>query len=51
MVATSRKFVKLENVPKTINSLLEIYKKIRVSYPCEMEDYFLVKGWYKKKKD
>ena len=49
MVAVSRKFVKLENLPDTINSLLTVYKKIRVEYPSEMESYFLVKGWNKKK--
>ena len=49
MVAVSRKFVKLENLSVTISSVLEIYKKIRVEYPSEMESYFLVKGWNKRK--
>jgi len=51
MVAVSRKFVKLEDLSETISSLLKVYKKIRVEYPSEMESYFLVKGWNKKKKD
>ena len=51
MVAVSRKFVKLVNLPEAIYSMLETYKKIRVEYPSEMESFFLVKGWNKKKKD
>lgn len=48
MVAVSRKFVKLEDLPEIIESQLKIYKRIRVEYPSEMKDYFLVKGWNKK---
>ena len=49
MVAVSRKFVKLENLPEAVGSLLKVYKRIRVEYPSEMESYFLVKGWNKRK--
>ena len=50
MVAVSRKFVKLKDLPITIFSMLKNYKKIRVEYPSEMVGYFLVKGWNKKKR-
>jgi hypothetical protein len=48
MVAVSRKFARLEELPKLIEEQLKIYERIRVEYPSEMGGFFLVKAWNKK---
>jgi len=50
MVATSKRYVKRAELMTTIDATLKAYRKIRVEYPSNVEQHFLVKGWGKKEK-
>jgi len=49
MVAVSKKYVKKDDLMVTIKKMLETYSKIRVEYPSNVEEHFLVKAWKKRK--
>jgi len=49
MVAVGKQYVKKEELISTIEALLKVYQKIRVEFPSDMEGYFLVKAWRKRK--
>ena len=49
VVAVSRKYVKLDDLMSTIEELLQTYQKLRVEFPSDVEEHFLVKAWKRKK--
>ena len=50
MVSVSKKYVKIEDLTPTIKELLKDYSKLRVEYPSDVENHFLVKAWKRKPK-
>lgn len=49
MVSVSKKYVKIEDLTPTIKELLKDYSKLRVEYPSDVENHFLVKAWKRRK--
>jgi len=49
MVKVKKVYVKKADLPKTIENLLETHERLRVEYPCDVENFFLVKAWSKRK--
>jgi len=49
MVAVSRKYAKKDELMSKIEEMLQTYSKIRVEYPSNVEEHFLIKAWGKKK--
>jgi len=49
MVAVSRKYVKKKDLISKIEEMLQTYSKIRIEYPSNVEEHFLIKAWGKKK--
>lgn len=49
MVAVSKKYVKKDKLVETIEELLKNYERIRIEFPSNVEGYFLVKAWSRRK--
>jgi len=48
MVRVSAKYVRKADLISTIEELLKTYQRIRVEYPSDVEEHFLVKAWRKR---
>jgi len=48
MVRVSKKYVKKADLIATIEQFLETYERVRVEFPSNVEQHFLVKAWEKK---
>jgi len=49
MVGVCKRYAKLSELVKAILEMQKSYVYVRVDYPCEVKDYFAVKGWKRKR--